>query len=155
MKGLVIGNNRLQCNIVDLFPGSPTTLEKWSLDSEWTYTHTRTHTHTHTHTNTHTHIHTTHTWVLINEKLRSYFLMCTLINANQRSFLFFNVSNILRIPLYAVLNALFLFKKYLTGVFFHWENKGKSKVLISTDLHQLLKIYWAAKLTIYNMHKSF
>ena len=39
MKGLSIGNNRLQ-RIVDLFPGSPSGPDR-SLYGEWTYTHTR------------------------------------------------------------------------------------------------------------------
>ena len=40
MKGLGIWNKPLQQNIVDLFPGSPTDPDRWSLYGEWTYTHT-------------------------------------------------------------------------------------------------------------------
>ena len=57
MKGLVIGNKRLQYDIVDLFPGSQPiqTDETFTLNGR-THTQTDTHTHTHTHTHAHTHI---------------------------------------------------------------------------------------------------
>ena len=42
MKGLGRGMKRLQHNIVDLFPGTPSNLDRWSLHDEWTYTHTHT-----------------------------------------------------------------------------------------------------------------
>ena len=51
MKGLDIGNKRLQHNVVDLFPGSPT-------DPVNGRARTHTHAHTHTHARTHTHTHT-------------------------------------------------------------------------------------------------
>ena len=40
-------------------------------------------------------------------------------------------------------------------VFFYWENKGKSKVSISTELHEQQKLYLATKLTGYNIQKIF
>ena len=52
MRGLGIGNKRLQHKTVDLFPGSPTDPDRWSLHGEWKYTHAHTHTHTHTYTHT-------------------------------------------------------------------------------------------------------
>ena len=66
MKGLGIWNKPLQHNIVDLFPGPGTRTDpdRWSLHGEWTYVHT-------------------HTRVLINMELQSYFLKRALINANQ------------------------------------------------------------------------
>ena len=42
MKGFGIGNQRLQHNIVDLFPGIPTDPDRWSLHREWTWMDTHT-----------------------------------------------------------------------------------------------------------------
>ena len=54
MKRIGIGIQRLQHNIVDLFPGIPSDPDRWSLHGGGTYTHTHPHTHKHTHTHTHT-----------------------------------------------------------------------------------------------------
>ena len=80
MKGLGIGNKRLQHNIVDLFPGSPTDPDRWSLHGECTCTHTHTHTHTHT---THT-----YEWLTVNlwNKSVSRGVFRTQTNTNDRTF---------------------------------------------------------------------
>ena len=52
--------------------------------------------------------------------------------------------------------TFFFLQKDLKGVFFHWENKGKSKASISTEeQHGLQQLYGATKLTIYNIQKLF
>ena len=43
MTGIGIGQKRLQHNIVDLFPVSPTNPDRWSLHGEWKQTHIHTH----------------------------------------------------------------------------------------------------------------
>ena len=58
MKVFGIESKRLQHNIIDLFPGSPTVPGRSSLHGERTYIHTHAHAHTHTHTHTHTYTHT-------------------------------------------------------------------------------------------------
>ena len=56
MKAIGIGIQRLEHDIVDLFPGIPPDPDM--KPSQWMDTHTHTHTHTDTHTHTHTYAHT-------------------------------------------------------------------------------------------------
>ena len=69
---------------------------------------------------------------LIIMKLQSYFLKCAWCDAYQGSSGFLFALNYCRFYLMQ-LWLQFLFKNDLKGVFLYWENKRKSKVLISTD----------------------
>ena len=65
-----------------------------------------------------------------------------------KELLIFNGLELLQILSYAVLNVVFYLKRTWKEVF-HKENKGKSKPA------ELQKLYWATKLAIYNIQKSF
>lgn len=47
----------------------------------------------------------------------------------------------------------FVIQKVLERSVFYIKDKRKSKVLVSTELYVLQKLYWATKLIIYNIEK--
>ena len=78
----------------------------------------------------------TFTRVLIKAKLQSYFLLCALTNTEPSAFWFFNDAKLLRISLNEALTSVF-YSKRTWGSVFHYENYGKLKASISTELHEL------------------
>ena len=82
-------------------------------------------------------------WVINNAKLRSYYNCAEWKGSRIKDFTVCNFG-------YSC-----LVKKDMKRVFFYWENKGKSKVSISTELHEQQKLYWATNLTGYNIQKLF